>query len=618
MIRKIIIGSIAKITGLKAEELHLEIPEREEHGDYATNIALAMFGNVHFPLSNFQSKNKSQKEKDEIKGPRDLAEKIVEKLRQDKELQEIVDKIEVAGAGFINFWLKREVLLKNLQEIIKGGEKYGRPDPLGGKKILLEHTSPNTIKTLHVGHIRNNILGMAVHNILEFCGADVKLDAINNDRGIHVMKAVWAYIKYGDGKTPESEGEKPDHFVDKYYVLGVKESDNPQVKGKMQELLRRWEDGDESVREVWRKLRDWALEGFDKTYKRLGSYHDHQWFESDFYVHGKEMVEEGLRKRVFKKLDDGAVLSDLQKYNLSNTIVLRADGTSMYHTQDLYLTKLKRQKFPSDLYIWDIGPEQDLYLRQLFAMCEQLGIGKRKDYYHLSYGFVYLKGVGKMSSRAGNVVSADKLLDEVVAKAKEIIVKSETGRGLSNEEKNEVSEVVGLGAVKYGFLRLGRTTDLQFNIGESLSLEGDSGPYLQYTFARCQSVLNRAKFPISNFQFPLKSNRLNSQISKSMTSWGLKTGDRRLNSQELALLRTFVRFSETISMSAKNYSPNILCSYLYDLASKFNLFYQKCDILEQRTKNKEQSEFRLLLTLATGRILKNGLNLLGIQAPERM
>lgn len=593
MFKNVIIVALARATGLNVEEIHLETPEREEHGDYSSNVAMQLF-----------SRNKEQSKKDkDSKSPHGLAERIVEDLLKDKELQEIAEKIEVAGTGFINFWLKKGVLLKNLIKVVEEGENFGESGTLKGKKYLLEHTSPNTIKTLHVGHVRNNVLGMAVHNILEFAGAEVTLDAINNDRGIHVMKAVWAYMKYGEGKTPEGENVKPDHFVDRFYVMGVKEAENPQVKEEMQTLLKKWEDGDGEVRNLWSKLRSWTLEGFRKTYERLGSSHDYQWFESDFYMHGKEMVEEGLEKGIFKRLEDGAVLSDLGKYGLSDTIVLRADGTSMYHTQDLYLTKLKREKFPSDLYIWDIGPEQELYLKQLITMCEQLEIGSREDYYHMPYGFVYLKGMGKMSSRAGNVISADKLIDEAVAKTIDIINSSETGRDLSDSEKEEISEFVGLGAIKYGFLKLGRTTDLQFDLKESLSLEGDSGPYIQYTYARTQSVMRKA----------LGTSELGNSVNiKPIPS------TYSLMPEEYSLLRSFIQFSDVIAMSAKNYSPNILCNYLYVLASKFNLFYQKCDILEQRTKDKGQSEFRLLLTSATGQILKNGLNLLGIQTPERM
>ncbi|HJX02074.1 MAG TPA: arginine--tRNA ligase [Candidatus Humimicrobiaceae bacterium] len=590
MIKDTITKALQVATGLK--DITLEPPENEEFGDYSSNIALQM------------TVMKDNKEgKGEVKkSSKETADEVVSKLKSDEKLSKIIERIEVAGPGFINVWLNKDVLINNLIQIDSKKENYGKVNDLQGKKYLLEHTSPNTIKTLHVGHVRNNITGMAVHNILEYAGAEVKLDAINNDRGIHVMKAIWAYMKYGQGKKPEVDKEKPDHFVDKFYQMGAKEAEeNTQSREEMQELLRRWEAEDGEVREIWKKLRDWTLEGFEETYGRLGSRHDHQWFESDFYQYGKDIVSEGLQKKVFKKLPDGAVLTDLQAYKLPDTIILRADGTSMYHTQDLYLTKLKREKFPSDLYIWDVGPEQKLYLKQLFAMCEQLGIGKISDYFHLSFGIVDIKGTGKMSSRAGNVISADWLIDEIVKKAGEIINKSETGREFSVEEKGKISEMVGLGAIKYGFLKLARETDINFDIRESLSLEGNSGPYLQYTYARSQSVLTKSKRGDTKKEVVLE-NLMNQQF----------------NNEELSLMKTLYRFPEIISMSAKNYSPNILCNYLYDLAQKFNVFYNKHGILEERTKSKEITEYRLFLTSATGQILKNGLNLLGIDAPEKM
>ncbi len=570
MFRGRIVKILQRIT--ETHDIELEFPEQEEFGDYSSNVAMMTF------------------DKARDKSPREYAERIVGKLQKDKELKKIVDKVEVAGTGFINFWLSKEAILDTLVDINRRKDSFGKSDSLKNRKYLIEHTSPNTIKTLHVGHVRNNVLGMAVHNIFEANGADVKLDSINNDRGIHVMKAIWAYQKYGKGETPESHKVKPDHFVDRFYVMGAKEADSPEIKDEMQELLRKWEAGDKEVMAIWKKLRDWTFEGFSETYRRLGSRHDKEWFESDFYEHGKEMVELGLKKKIFKKLPDGAVLSNLAKYGLPDTIVLRADGTSMYHTQDLYLTKLKKEEFPSDLYIWDIGPEQTLYLKQLFAMCEQLGIGKRNDYFHLSYGFVYLKGGGKMSSRAGNVISADWLIEEIVKKARKIIDESETGRGLSSKEKLEVAEVVGIGAIKYGFLKMARETDVQFDMEESLSLEGNSGPYLQYTVARTNSVLSKAK--------------------------GVKKGENlsnKLNKEEEVVLRSLVRFPEIIETAAKNYSPNLLANYLFELAQKYNNFYNKHRII-----GGENEGFRLALTKGTGQILKNGLSILGIETPERM
>jgi arginyl-tRNA synthetase len=592
-----IIKAIQKASGV--DDVHLEAPEVEGHGDYSCNVAMQLCSKLKAKSSKLKISTQKLKV-DEYKNPGDLAEEIVKRLKKDKKLAKYVSRIEVAGPGFINFWLSEGALLDRLENVNKTQEQYGSGSALKGKKILLEHTSPNTRKTLHVGHVRNNILGMAVHNIMEFSGADVTMDAINNDRGIHVMKAVWAYMKYGKGKTPESEGVKPDKFVDKYYTIGSKEAENEDIKEEMQELLRRWEAGDKEVRGIWNKLRDWTFKGFAETYKKLGSKHDHQWFESDFYEKGRETVDLGLKKRVFKKLDDGAVLSNLEKYKLSDAIILRADGTTMYHTQDLYLTQLKRKKYTSDLYIWDIGPEQSLYLNQLFAMLEQLGIGKRSDYFHLSYGYVFLKGKGKMSSRRGNVVSADWLMEEVVKKAKEIIDDSGTGRGLSKVEKEKVAESVGLAAIKYGLLKVARLTDLQFDIEESLSIEGNSGPYIQYTVARTNSV--HAKFKVQN--------------SKLKTT----TKNLKPNKEEMLLLRSFVHFPEVVEEAAEKYAPNLICNYLFDLAQKYNAFYNQHRILNPEVKGKRQElkEFRLAITQATGQILKNGLTLLGIDTPERM
>jgi arginyl-tRNA synthetase len=603
MTRDTILETIKKVSGEK--EIHLEFPENEAHGDYSTNIAMLMFSITP----------KSQK----AKSPKELAKEYVDKLKKDRELAKVVGKIEVAGPGFINFWLSKETLFGKLKEMLEDGDKYGKVTLLKGKKYLLEHTSPNTIKSLHVGHVRNNVLGMAVHNILEFSGAEVKMDAINNDRGIHVMKAVWAYQNSEGDREPKSK-EKPDHFVNDFYVKGVEAGEDKKIREEMQVLLIKWEEGDKEVWENWKKLRDWTFEGFMQTYKRLGSWHDQQWFESDFYAEGKKIVKEGLKRKVFRKLDDGAVLSNLKKYKLPEAIILRADGTSMYHTQDLRLTELKRERFPSDLYIWDIGPEQSLYLKQLFAICEQLEIGKREDYFHLSYGFVFLKTGEKMSSRRGNVISADWLMDEMVRRARKIIEKSKTprqslrqdSRGLSKKEIGEVAEAVGIGAIKYGFLKPARETDIHFDLEESLSLEGNSGPYLQYTHARTQSVLHKVK----GKRQESKRVKIGNKQSLRLRQWKLE-----INPEELAILRTLPRFAEVVEQSARNYAPNLLCNYLYVVAQKYNVFYNKHKILEPADsdhRSPNTSEFRLALTAAVGQVLKNGLGLLGIETPIRM
>lgn len=605
-VAKAIVNAIKKVSGEK--NVLLEFPPAMEHGDYATNIAMLIATRV------------------KVKEPRQIADEIVKKLQEDKKLAKVVSKIEVAGPGFINFWLSKQVLIKELKTILEEKESYGE-SRIDNRTIELEHTSPNTIKTLHLGHVRNNVLGMSVGRLLQAIGNRVIFDAINNDRGIHVMKANWAYLQYGrkntalvlqkprgnwkellsewstsrksprlhnqSWRTPQNSKMKSDSFVDQFYVLGVKaEKEYKSARGQMQEMLRAWEAKDKVVRDLWLQIRDWVLEGFKETYMHLGSYHDKQWFESELYEGGKKLVDEGIKKGVFRRLPDGAILTNLEKYGLTDTVVVRKDGTALYMTFDPNLTAAKREEFKADYYIWDIGPEQTLYLKQLFAVCEQLGIGKREDYYHLSYGYVYLKGKGRMSSRAGTVISADWLMDEMVSRAGKIIAKSETSRGLSQDQKHKVAQAVGIGAIKYGFLKVARETDIYFDINESLSLEGNSGPYLQYTYARTQSVLRKSK-------------RVKGRESKSR--------DVKLGDEEMMIARYLSRFPEVIVNAAKNYSPNLLCNFLFELAQKYNAFYNKNRII-----GTAQEKERLLLTAAVGQVIKNGLSLLGIDALEKM
>jgi len=619
MVRDEIIKCIERVCG---EKVHLEVPVDVSFGDYSTNVAMIL-----------AKKGKTN--------PKELAEKIVKKLSKDKELYKRVSKVETAGPGFINFWLKREFLLENLGEIMKKGKKYGASNMLKNKKFLIEHTSPDPIKTIHIGHLRNNFLGMTMRNILTVLGARVVLDCVNNDRGTHVMRAIWGYLAFGrkeqklmdeveyelrikeygfgddevkrvaSGKKwrevieewakgrdgwyqPEDLNIGSDKFNNAFYSLGQRSCDLVSgVNEQVQEMLRAWEEEEENLRNVWKQVIDWSLAGYAKTYRRIGSHHDKVWHESEIYRDGKKWITRGLKKGVFRKLDDGAVLTDLSSYGLPDTIIQKRDGTAVYHTQDLQLTYLKVKTFPSDLYIWDIGSEQKLYLRQLFAMCEQLGIVKEEKLKHLSYGFLTLRGGEKMSSRYGGVVNGDDLLDELHTRAREIIETSDPKlRGeMSEEEKEELAERVAISACKYGFMKYGREKDVAFDIDESLSLSGNSGPYLQYTFARTQSVLNKAK------------------------GKEIKEGVRgaRLNDEEMLVLRQLSRFPEIICDAAKNYSPNTLCNYLYELAQKYNSFYNSNRIIGGK-----REEFGLALTYGVGQVLENGLHMLGIEAPERM
>ena len=579
-----------QITGA---EILLEHPAELLHGDYSSNIAL-----VSAKLLK--------------KSPKQLAGEIA-KTWEKLGLPECVDKVEIAGPGFINIWLNFEDLSKEISQVLRLGDEYGKVKTKKGQTILLEHTSPNTNKSLHVGHVRNNITGMAIARILKFAGAKVVLDCLFNDRGIHICKAMWAYLKkdrmgepwrevleyWFDNQeqwpTPKDENKKPDHFVEEYYSLGVRVENEGENRKEMEEMLVAWETKDPLVRALWKTLNDWVYAGFAQSFERLGSRQDYSWHESQFYEQAKELVGEGLKKNVFRKLPDGAVLTNLEKEGLSDTIVQRADGTSMYFTQDIYLTKLKTEKFLADLYIWLVGPEQQLHLKQVFAATDQLGIGGRENFLHLWYGYVFLKGKGKMSSRAGTVVSADNLMDEARDYALELVRGGVGVDQLAPGEDKVVAEAVGLGAIKYALLKLTRTQDVNFDWEETVSLKGNSGPYLQYTYARTQSVLRKSQATTTN-------NQTNSNVQIS-----------NLSTEEETLLRILYKFPEVTEEAAEGFAPNIVCNFLFDLAQKFNLFYDK-----QKIVGSDSEYFRLQLTGAVGQVLKNGLELLGMEALDRM
>ncbi|MEA2020334.1 MAG: arginine--tRNA ligase [Patescibacteria group bacterium] len=600
-------------------DVEIEHPQDLDHGDFATNIA--------FKLANSLGK-----------APREIAEDLVNDLFVKEKLPSFISSVEVAGPGFINFWLSKEFFLQEVHKILEDGDKYGSSKIGQGKNILLEHTSPDPIKTIHVGHLRNNFLGMAAARLLEKCGYSVIKDCIDNDRGTHVSRAMWGFLVFGrkslalskkqisefaveDSQIeemgsgvnwrellsewiefpqrwykPEDLDLKPDHFDLRFYSLGDRaEILVSEVEGQVREMLQSWEKKDKAVRELWKQIINWSHKGYEQTYNRIGSEFDHVWRESEIYEDGRKVVEKGVEKGIFKCLNDGAVLSDLSDYGLSDAILLRSDGTTLYHTLDLALTKKKKEKFPSDLYIWCIGNDQILYLKQLFAMCEQLGIGSREQFCHLNFGYVNLKGGERMSSRTGTIVSADRLLDLLHKDALLLIESSDSVQkdSFSLAEREEVAEAIALGALKYGLLKYSREKDTEFDPEESVTLEGDSGPYLQYSYARCYSVLKKAEqkeFDFGNVQ--------------------------ELKSEEESLLRTLYLYPEVIEDVQRNFGLNRLCSFLYDLAQKYNSFYNSCPILN--AESREARNLRLALTFATAQIIKDGLSLLGIKVLKKL
>lgn len=559
---------------ISIKDINLEHPTVEAHGDYSTNIALKL------------AKEIGQK-------PQEIAQKIASKLKN----------ASVAGPGFINITLDNDYLVEQVKKVIKEDGKYGMGDWGKGKTWSIEHTSPNPNKAMHLGHLRNNVTGMAIGNLWEWSGLKVIRDCIDNNRGIAIAKLMWGYLKFArkDGKqdkteidywfdhqeewqTPKDRKMRPDRFVDELYVKGATDyDDNKEVVPLIKKLVVDWENKDKKNWALWKKVLDYSYKGQNLTLKRLGNKWDKVWREHEHYEAGKDLVAQGLKKGIFKK-SEGAIVTDLKKYNIPDTIVIKSDGTALYITQDLALTRLKKETFKSDRLFWVIGPEQSLALKQMFAVCEQLEIGKYTDFTHIAYGYMSLKGIGKMSSRKGNVVYIDDLIDMAKKKALEIMAASYRQKDLEN--KDDLAEKVAVGAIKYSILKVGRLQDTAFDMEESLSLEGDSGPYLQYTYARARSVLRKAK---------VKSLKLNLQD---------------LTSEEMAILRWVYRFPEVVETAAKSFSPNLLCSYLFELAKRFNTFYANCPILE--------NDFRLSLTQAVSIVLANGLAILGIEAVEKM
>jgi len=589
MIKDQIIKALQKVT--ENGKVHLEHPEDEKFGDFSTNLAL-------------QEKGK--------KNPREIAEEIVGRLKKDTELNKIISKIEVAGPGFINLSIKNDYLIKEAERVLRDKEKYGKTAWHQGETWLIEHTSPNPNKAMHLGHLRNNITGMAIANIWEFLGIKTIRDCVDNNRGIAIAKLMWGYLKFAHKQrkevtdldywhqhqeewlTPEDEKLRPDLFVDQLYVKASEDfKNNKETEKKVRQLVVDWENEDKKTWALWEKVLSYSYQGQEMTLKRLGNKWDRVWHEHEHYKQGKALVEMGLKKKVFKKLKTGVILSDLESYGLTDTVLIKSDETALYITQDLALTKLKKETFKSEKMFWVVGPEQSLALKQMFAICEQLDIGKLKDFTHIAFGYMSLKKEGKMSSRAGNVVYIDDLVDQ----AKEIVLTKIEKKPFSKSDLEKTIEEIALGAIKYSILKVRRMSDIAFDFKKSISLEGNSGPYLQYTCARALSVLRK-------FQAP------NTKLQITPPAGGLKL---QINREELAILGWLYRFPEVTGEAGRRYAPNLICNFLYELAQRYNSFYNKHRIIGSKNES-----LRLLVTKATAQILKNGLNLLGIKAPEKM
>ncbi len=611
-------------------DIELEHPADESHGDLATNIAMKLAGRLK-------------------RNPREIAQEIFEELdpmvrgmlkKGDRVTRVtyfdfpngLIGDVKIAGSGFINFFIHKESLVSEIKDM---NESYGKSSKYSGQKVLLEHTSANPNKAMHIGHVRNNILGNSLIKLLEAVGYEVTADYIVNDRGASISKVMWGYLNFAQKQnnqvlstwedikvnlagtnfdellstwnnspeqwlTPEDfENLKSDEMMEKVYVLASHASKELDwVDAQVSKILVDWESEIPENRKLWKQILDWVFSGQKKTMARMGSRTDHFWFESDFYKEGKEIVTEGLEKGVFRK-DGTAIITNFEEHGLPDTIVIKSDGTALYITQDLKLTELKTQKFPSNKYIWVVGAEQKLTLQQAFLADHLLGIVDKEKLYHFAYGLFTTASGEKIGSRKGNVVSADNLLDLVTDSAKSVI--EEKGLEYSEDEKRNIAEKVGIGALKYFILKSNPLSSLKFDAIEATSFDGNTGPYLQYTYARAKSILrdSDSHHPDSFGITPPRAEGENLFVADS----------------EMALLRTLYRFPESVINAAENYAPNYVADYIFDLAQKFNAFYRECPVLSAEDSVKNS---RLLLTASVAQVLKNGLNLLGIETLERM
>lgn len=484
--------------------------------------------------------------------------------------------------------------------------------PSNGKKVMVEYSSPNTNKPLHLGHVRNNLLGYSVSELLKASGSEVYKVNLVNDRGIHICKSMLAWQKWGDGETPGSSGLKGDHLVGKYYVIFDKEykkeiealklqgqtedeskKNAPLIK-EAQAMLLAWENGDDEVISLWKTMNSWVYAGFDITYKNLGVDFDKYYYESNTYLLGKDTVEEGLAKGVFFKKEDGSVWIDLTADGLDQKLVLRADGTSVYITQDLGTAQMKYDDFKMDESIYVVGNEQDYHFKVLFLILDKLGKGWAKGLYHLSYGMVDLPS-GKMKSREGTVVDADDLIAEMVATAKQKTEALGKVDHFSEEEREKLYYNIGMGALKYFLLKVEPKKRLLFDPAESIDFQGNTGPFIQYTHARIKSLLGKAEFK--------QGVQVDNYISLSET--------------ELEMIILLAKYPIEITTAAKSFSPASLANYIYEVAKMFNKFYHEIPPIVKE-EDAQIKQHRLNLSWVTANILKSGMRILGIEVPERM
>jgi len=602
---KICQAVVAGIRDLYGQEVSAEsVQLQETRPEFEGNVTL-----VVFPYLKMSRKR-----------PEETAQQLGEHLLQT--VPEVVAKFNVVK-GFLNLVIAPAQWILLLQEI-RNQERFGfRPVTEDSPLVMIEYSSPNTNKPLHLGHVRNNLLGWALAQVMEANGNRVVKTNIVNDRGIHICKSMLAWLKWGNGETPESSGKKGDHLIGDYYVAFDKHyreevkalkaqfvaegmaDEEAEEKAKQEaplireahEMLVKWEQNDPEVRSLWRRMNEWVYAGFDQTYKALGVSFDKIYYESDTYLEGKEKVEEGLQKGFFYRRPDGSVWADLTKEGLDEKLLLRSDGTSVYMTQDIGTAKLRFQDYPIDKMIYVVGNEQNYHFQVLSILLDKLGFKWGKDLVHFSYGMVELPN-GKMKSREGTVVDADDLIETMIEEASQMSAdKVNKLEDITPEEAREIARIVGMGALKYFILKVDARKNMLFNPEESIDFNGNTGPFIQYTYARIRSILRKAK--AQGIEVP----------AELPTTAGL-------SDKEISLIQHLNDFAAVVRQAAGDYNPSCIANYCYDLVKEYNQFYHDFSVLKEEDRDKQL--VRLALSEAVSKVVRNGLGLLGIEVPERM
>ena len=588
-------SALAAVKELYGQEVSMQMIQLQKtRPDFEGNLTL-----VTFPLL-----------KTSRKSPEATSAEIGEYLQKNCDAISAFNVVK----GFLNLVISPEAWVSLLNDI-NADEKYGEKNADDNSPlVMIEYSSPNTNKPLHLGHVRNNLLGWSLAQIVAANGNNVVKTNIVNDRGIHICKSMLAWQKYGNGETPETSGKKGDHLIGDYYVAfdkhyreeikalmaqGMDEDtakkEAPLIK-EAHDMLVKWEQGDEEVRALWRKMNEWVYAGFDETYKMMGVGFDKIYYESETYLEGKEKVMEGLDKGFFYRREDGSVWADLTKKGLDEKLLLRSDGTSVYMTQDIGTAKLRFQDFPIDKMIYVVGNEQNYHFQVLSILLDKLGFKWGKDLTHFSYGMVELPN-GKMKSREGTVVDADELMDAMIQDARR--TSDELGKfaDMTEDEKNEVARIVGLGALKYFILKVDARKNMLFNPEESIDFNGNTGPFIQYTYARIRSILRKAE--ASGIVIPDALN-----------------ADYKPTDKEVELIQKISEYAAAVEQAGSDYSPSGIANYCYELTKAFNQFYHDYSILG--ADKDEEKIFRIILAKNVAKTIKNGFALLGIEVPERM